>query len=100
MAATICIRLVTYTKFNQSFLNGIEDVFNKPIIYKDDTMFFDNDELVVMDYPVPGKKQKDIAAFCLNSEQLCSRFQQAQDLKHYLDQLYTIMVNQAEQQNK
>lgn len=87
-----------YTKFNQAFLNGIEDVFHHPITYKDNTMFFGDDELVVMDYPVPGKKQKDIAVFCLNSEHVYSRFQQGEDLKHYLDKLYTVMVKQAEQQ--
>ncbi|WP_172188531.1 hypothetical protein [Lentilactobacillus kribbianus] len=89
-----------YTKFNQAFLNGIEDVFHQPITYKNDTMFFGDDELVVMDYPVPGKKQKDIAVFCLNAERIYSRFKQGTELKRYLDKLYNVMVKQAEQQVK
>lgn len=89
-----------YTKFNQAFLNGIEDVFHQPITYKNDTMFFGEDELVVMDYPVPGKKQKDIAVFCLNAERIYSRFKQGPELKRYLDQLYNVMVKLAEQQTK
>lgn len=88
------------TKFNQAFLNGIEDVFHHPITYKNDTMFFGDDELVVMDYPVPGKKQKDIAVFCLNAERIYSRFKQGTELKRYLDKLYNVMVKQAEQQVK
>lgn len=63
-------------------------------------MFFGDDELVVMDYPVPGKKQKDIAVFCLNAERIYSRFKQGTELKRYLDKLYNVMVKQAEQQVK